>query len=51
MRLNVHQTVKPIPLMRWLVTLACPEGGTVLWIRSWALGRPAARLSLRGAAS
>jgi len=29
-RLNVHPTVKPIALMRWLIDLACPEGGTVL---------------------
>ncbi len=29
-RLNVHPTVKPIALMRWLVRLACPEGGIVL---------------------
>jgi DNA modification methylase len=29
-RLNVAVTVKPIALMRWLITLACPEGGIVL---------------------
>ena len=29
-RLNVHPTVKPIEVMRWLIRLACPEGGTVL---------------------
>jgi DNA modification methylase len=29
-RLNVHTTVKPIAVMRWLIDLACPEGGTVL---------------------
>lgn len=29
-RLNVHQTVKPLALMRWLINLACPVGGTVL---------------------
>ncbi|MGH2852628.1 MAG: DNA-methyltransferase [Solirubrobacteraceae bacterium] len=29
-RLNVHPTVKPIDVMRWLIRLACPEGGTVL---------------------
>jgi site-specific DNA-methyltransferase (adenine-specific) len=29
-RLNVHPTVKPIAVMRWLIDLACPEGGTVL---------------------
>ena len=29
-RLNVHPTVKPIAVMRWLIELACPEGGTVL---------------------
>jgi len=29
-RLNVHPTVKPIAVMRWLITLACPEGGIVL---------------------
>jgi site-specific DNA-methyltransferase (adenine-specific) len=29
-RLNVHPTVKPIDIMRWLIDLACPEGGTVL---------------------
>lgn len=27
---NPHRTVKPIALMRWLVRLACPSGGTVL---------------------
>jgi len=27
---NDHPTVKPLPLMDWLVRLACPEGGTVL---------------------
>lgn len=27
---NVHPTVKPIDLMRWLVRLACPPGGVVL---------------------
>jgi site-specific DNA-methyltransferase (adenine-specific) len=29
-RLNVHMTVKPISVMRWLIDLVCPEGGTVL---------------------
>ncbi len=29
-RRNVHPTVKPIELMRWLVRLAVPEGGVVL---------------------
>jgi site-specific DNA-methyltransferase (adenine-specific) len=29
-RLNTHMTVKPIAIMRWLIDLACPEGGTVL---------------------
>lgn len=29
-RRNVHPTVKPIALKRWLVRLACPEGGVVL---------------------
>ncbi len=29
-RLNVHPTVKPMAVMRWLIELACPEGGTVL---------------------
>lgn len=28
--LNVHPTVKPIGLMRWLITLVTPPGGTVL---------------------
>jgi DNA modification methylase len=28
--LNVHPTVKPIELMRWLVRLLCPPGGLVL---------------------
>jgi DNA modification methylase len=27
---NVHPTVKPVALMRWLVRLVTPEGGTVL---------------------
>lgn len=27
---NPHPTVKPLALMRWLVRLACPEGGLVL---------------------
>jgi DNA modification methylase len=27
---NVHPTVKPIVLMRWLVRLVTPKGGTVL---------------------
>ncbi len=27
---NVHPTVKPLGLMRWLVRLVCPEGGMVL---------------------
>ena len=27
---NTHPTVKPVSLMRWLVRLACPEGGVVL---------------------
>lgn len=27
---NHHPTVKPIKLMRWLVRLVCPKGGTVL---------------------
>lgn len=27
---NPHPTVKPLELMRWLVRLACPPGGTVL---------------------
>jgi site-specific DNA-methyltransferase (adenine-specific) len=27
---NFHPTVKPIDLMRWLVRLVCPPGGTVL---------------------
>ena len=27
---NVHPTVKPIALMRWLVRLVCPPGGVVL---------------------
>lgn len=27
---NVHVTVKPVALMRWLVRLVCPEGGIVL---------------------
>jgi DNA modification methylase len=29
-RSNIHPTVKPIELMRWLVRLTCPPGGTVL---------------------
>lgn len=27
---NTHPTVKPLALMRWLVRLICPSGGTVL---------------------
>ena len=27
---NIHPTVKPLKLMRWLVRLVTPEGGTVL---------------------
>jgi hypothetical protein len=27
---NLHPTVKPLALMRWLVRLACPKGGRVL---------------------
>jgi DNA modification methylase len=27
---NIHPTVKPIDLMRWLVRLTCPPGGVVL---------------------
>ena len=27
---NIHPTVKPLELMRWLVRLLCPPGGTVL---------------------
>lgn len=30
MRRNIHPTVKPIALMRWLVRLASPSGGVVL---------------------
>jgi DNA modification methylase len=29
-RLNTHMCVKPISVMKWLIDLACPEGGTVL---------------------
>ena len=29
-RRNIHPTVKPIELMRWLIRLAVPEGGVVL---------------------
>jgi DNA modification methylase len=29
-RANVHPTVKPIELMRWLIRLTCPPGGLVL---------------------
>jgi DNA modification methylase len=29
-RLNTHMTVKPLAIMKWLIDLACPEGGTVL---------------------
>ena len=29
-RRNVHPTVKPLDLMRWLVRLTCPPGGVVL---------------------
>ncbi len=27
---NIHPTVKPLELMRWLVRLGCPAGGVVL---------------------
>lgn len=27
---NIHVTVKPVALMRWLIRLVCPVGGTVL---------------------
>jgi DNA modification methylase len=27
---NIHPTVKPVELMRWLVRLTCPPGGLVL---------------------
>jgi site-specific DNA-methyltransferase (adenine-specific) len=27
---NIHPTVKPLALMRWLTRLLCPPGGTVL---------------------
>jgi DNA modification methylase len=27
---NIHPTVKPVELMRWLVQLVCPDGGVVL---------------------
>ncbi len=27
---NIHPTVKPLELMRWVVRLVCPEGGMVL---------------------
>jgi site-specific DNA-methyltransferase (adenine-specific) len=27
---NIHPTVKPVELMRWLVRLVAPVGGTVL---------------------
>lgn len=30
LRRNIHPTVKPIALMRWLVALVTPEGGVVL---------------------
>lgn len=29
-RRNIHSTVKPLALMRWLVRLTCPAGGVVL---------------------
>lgn len=29
-RANVHATVKPVALMRWLCRLICPPGGTIL---------------------
>lgn len=29
-RKNIHTTVKPVALMRWLVRLVCPPGGLVL---------------------
>jgi site-specific DNA-methyltransferase (adenine-specific) len=30
LRRNIHPTVKPVSLMRWLVTLVTPPGGVVL---------------------
>ena len=43
-RRNRRPTVKPIALMRWLIRLACPEGGTVLdpFCGSGTTGIPAA---------
>ena len=30
LRRNIHPTVKPVSLMRWLVALATPPGGVIL---------------------
>jgi DNA modification methylase len=30
LRRNTHRTVKPLALMRWLIGLSCPPGGTIL---------------------
>jgi site-specific DNA-methyltransferase (adenine-specific) len=30
LRRNVHPTIKPLALMRWLIRLGVPEGGVVL---------------------
>ena len=34
---NIHPTVKPLELMRWLTRLICPPDGTVLdpVLRQW----------------
>ncbi|MBE4761708.1 DNA-methyltransferase [Streptomyces caniscabiei] len=39
-----HITPKPLPLMRWLVRLVCPPGGTVL---DWAAGSGTTLLAAR----
>jgi site-specific DNA-methyltransferase (adenine-specific) len=39
-----HDTPKPLALMRWLVRLACPPGGTVL---DWAAGSGTTLLAAR----
>jgi hypothetical protein len=47
-RANHHPTVKPIALMRWLITLVTPKGGTVLdpFTGSGSTGCAAAQLGV-----
>ena len=46
---NIHPTVKPVDLMRWLCRLTCPPGGTILdpFMGSGSTGVAAVRESFR----